>query len=131
MASLMDIAPSHRTVLVRGTDVEVTGVGVSGLTHLIGRFQGMEGLLDGGLSVASIQAMGPEFVAAVIAAGTGSPGDAKAEAVAAKLPLHDQIGLLSAIIEETMPAGVGEFGARVVGLARSLGAAPSPEPSNT
>lgn len=131
MATLLDIAPSHRTVPVRGADVEVTGVDLFDLVRLIGRFQGMEGLLDGGLSITSIQAMGPEFVAAVIAAGTGQPGNPEAEAVAARLSLHDQLGLLSAIIEETMPLGMGELAARVVVLAKSLGASPSPEPSNS
>ncbi len=123
MASLLDIAPAGRAVPVRGTDVAVTGVSAAGLATLLRRFPALLAALSGGnLSAESLAEAAPEALAAVIAAGTGSPGDAKAEAVAAGLSASEQLDLLSAIISETMPGGVEDFVARLERLANAAGA---------
>jgi hypothetical protein len=57
----------------------------------------------------SIVAVAPEAIAAIIAAGCGYPGLIKAIERAAKLPVGTQAALLDAIIELTMPDGVGPF----------------------
>lgn len=118
MASLLDIAPAGRTVTVRGTDVAVAGVSATGLATLLRRFPALLAALSGGnLSAESLAEAAPEALAAVIAAGTGSPGDARAEAVAGNLSASEQLDLLSAIISETMPGGVEDFVKRLESLA--------------
>ena len=69
------------------------------------------------LSPQDIVAMGPKIVAAIIASGTGCPGDAAAEAAAAKLTIGEQLALLTTIFEVTFPDGFGPF----VEKLRSLG----------
>lgn len=128
MASLLDIAPAGRTVPVRGTDVAVTGVSAAGLATLLRRFPTLLAALSGGtLSAESLAEAAPEALAAVIAAGTGSPGDAKAEAVAATLSASEQLDLLSAIITETMPGGVEDFVRRLESLATAAGGRGAPK----
>ena len=51
--------------------------------------------------------LGGDVIAAIIAAGTGVPGDAQAEAAADNLTLEEQADLLGAIVELTMPRGLG------------------------
>lgn len=123
MASLLDIAPAGRSVPIRGTDVAVTGVSAAGLAALLRRFPTLLAALSGGtLSAESLAEAAPEALAAVIAAGTGSPGDARAEAVAATLSASEQLDLLSAVIEATMPQGIEDFVRRLENLAQKAGA---------
>lgn len=110
MASLLDLAPSARTVTVRGVAVEVAGVTARGLAVVLRKHpQLIEALKGGGISVESLAEMGPAVVASVIAAGTGNPGDAKAEAVAESLSISDQLLLVEAIVSETFPDGPENF----------------------
>lgn len=53
--------------------------------------------------------MGPEALAAFIAAGTGQPGNEEAEKVAADLPVSSQLDLIEQILKLTFPKGVGPF----------------------
>nr|WP_133065589.1 hypothetical protein [Niveispirillum lacus] len=96
----------------------VTGVSAAGLATLLHRFPALLAALGGGnMSAETLAEAAPEALAAVIAAGTGSPGDSKAEAVAATLSASEQLDLLSAIIAETMPQGVEDFVRRLESLA--------------
>lgn len=124
MASLLDIAPSTTVVNVRGTAVDVTGVSAIGLAALLRRFPALLHAIQGRavLSVESLYDLGPEIVAAVIAAGTGRPGNEQAEAVAASLGVSVQLELLSAILAETLPDGVEGFTKRLEALATAAGA---------
>ncbi len=141
MVGLLDIAPAAETVTVRGQALAVQGVSARGVAVLLGRFPELRALLaqqHQDITPERLVAMIPDAIAAIIAAGTGSPGDAGAEAVADGLPIDDQVNLLEAILRLTLPKGIGPFVERLAGLGGRLGVAlpapgtpatTSPEPS--
>ncbi len=117
MAGLVDIAAVTETVAVGGVEVEVTGVSARGVASLLGRFPELRKLMTGiEVAVEDMIAVGPDALAAILAAGTGAPGDKAAEAVAARLPLDAQANLLEAILRITLPGGVGPFVEKLSGL---------------
>jgi hypothetical protein len=119
MVSLVDIAPSTRTVPIQGEEIEVTGVTAKGVASLLDRFPELKLLISGkevNFTVDRIQELAPDAIAAIIAAGCGYPGNKKAEAVSEKLAVGDQAELLGAIIELTMPQGIGPFVERITRL---------------
>lgn len=121
-ASLLDLAGVGRTVTVRGLDIPVTGISARGLAVLFGRFPSLVDAVTGaGLDLSSLADLGPDVLSAVIAAGTGHPGDAKAEAVAASLSMSDQLSLIEAIGTETFAGDPGNFMARLEKLASGVG----------
>ncbi|MEA5159971.1 hypothetical protein U5903_04205 [Cereibacter johrii] len=122
-ASLLDLAGVGRTVTVRGTPVTVTGISARGLAALFSRFPDLVGAVTGGgLDLTSLVTTGPDVAAAVLAAGTGHPGDERAEAVAASLSLSDQLALLEGIAHETFGGGgVEDFAKRLAAAAASVG----------
>lgn len=127
MPGLLDIAPSREVVTIRGTAVEVTGVSAQGFAELLGRFPELRKLMTGiEVEVDSLFRLAGSAIAPIIAAGTGAPGDDKAEAVAGSLSVDEQSELLEAIVRQTFPKGIGPFAARLGGLAQSLGAGASP-----
>lgn len=112
MPGLLDVAHSTRTVDINGVAVSVPGVSAKGVAILFARFPVFRELFSGrepDLSVEAIASLAPEVIAAVIAAGTGAPGDAETEAVAANLPALAQVELIQAILDVTMPGGIGPF----------------------
>ena len=121
-ASLADLAGAGRDVEIRGLRVTVTGVSARGLATLFKRFPDLVGAVTGaGLSIASLTEMGPEVLAAVIAAGTGAPGDPAAEDVADRLGMSDQLALIEAIIGETFAGDPEGFMKRLENLAGAVG----------
>jgi hypothetical protein len=145
MVSLLDIADQQKTVPIRGKDIPVCGVSAEGVAHLLGAFPELRQLMAGGAKASEITAdqimkVAPRAVAAAIAAGTGSPGDAKVEEAAGKLPIGEQVELLSAIFDLTFPQGIDPFVARLEALGVVRGpavasgkvpATPSPAPSKS
>jgi hypothetical protein len=136
MASLLDIAPSSATVTLRGTEVAVPGISAAGLATLMRRFPAISDLLTGKgltLDADTLFTVGPEGVAAIIAAGTGKPGSVEAEAVASTLTFGDQIEALAKILEVTLPEGTKKLEARLVDMLRRTGLSqtPSQTPSPT
>ena len=124
MPSLLDIAPSSETVMVRGTAVEVGGVSAAGFAHLLGRFPELRKLMTGmKVEQDDLFSLAGEAIAPIIAAGTGAPGNPEAEAIAGKLSVDEQSDLIAAIFRQTFPQGVGPFVERLSGLAESLGGA--------
>lgn len=124
MAGLLDIAGGGETVAVRGQPVAVTGVSARGVAVLLGRFPELRALLTGReVDPGRLVALGPDVVAAVIAAGTGAPGDEAAEAVADGLSVAEQADLLEAVLRLTLPRGLGPFVARLEALGEQLGVA--------
>jgi hypothetical protein len=120
MAGLVDIAPATETVTIRGTAIEVYGVSAAGVAHLLARFPALRQLMSGvEASADDLMALAGEAVAPVIAAGTGAPGDADAEAAAGRLSIDEQADLLSAIFRLTFPQGVGPFVEKLGALAGS------------
>jgi hypothetical protein len=110
MVGLLDIAPLTETVTVRDQSIEVTGVSAKGVAQLLLRFPELRALISGReVGLEQLLALGGDIVAAVIAAGCGQAGDARAEAAAGYLGLDDQAELLAAIMKLTMPQGIGPF----------------------
>ncbi len=110
MAGLVDIAAITEKVTVAGTEIEVPGVSAAGVASLLARFPELRKLMSG-VEVApeDLLKVGPAALAAILAAGTGAPGDEAAEAVAAKLPVGQQTKILAAILRVTLPGGLGPF----------------------
>jgi hypothetical protein len=117
MVSLVDIAPTADTVAVGEQNVEVYGVSMRGVAHLLGRFPELRMLMTGrDVGADQLMEMAPNAVAAILAAGTGQPGDAAAEAAADRLAVETQVDLLSAIMRLTLPKGVGPFVEKITQL---------------
>lgn len=121
MASLLDLAPQGAQITVAGKQLTVHGISASGIATLLSRFPPLRDLLAGGsIDTEAIMAMGGDIVAAIIAAACGYPGNADAEKVASVLPVGDQVDILAAAIEQTMPGGAGPLGARLQALGDRL-----------
>jgi hypothetical protein len=122
MVGLLDIAPAGQTVTIRGSAVDVTGISARGLVMLMTRFPDLYALLDGqSLDPAAIVKFGGDVVAAILAAGTGKPGDLDAEKVADQLSIDEQLILIAAILKETLPNGVDPFVEKLQAVGASLG----------
>ena len=137
MVGLVDIAPVTSTILVRGQDITITGVSARGIALLLARFPELRAVITGReVAMDDLLKLGGDVIAAIIAAGTGVPGDAQAEAAADNLTLEEQADLLGAIVELTMPRGLGplverlsRLGLLAGGGASAMQAATSPQPS--
>ena len=137
MVGLVDIAPVTSTILVRGQDITITGVSARGIALLLARFPELRAVMTGReVALDDLLKLGGDVIAAIIAAGTGVPGDAQAEAAADNLTLEEQADLLGAIVELTMPRGLGplveklsRLGLLAGGGASAMQAATSPLPS--
>lgn len=122
MVGLVDIAPAVERVSIRGQEVEVFGVSAAGVANLLARFPDLRRLFSGrDIEVDQLVAMGGELVCAIIAAGTGAPGDEATEAAAGRLSIDEQVDLLATILRVTLPKGVGPFMEKLLGLGSSLG----------
>lgn len=108
MVGLVDIAPVTTAVTIRSQEVTVTGISARGIALLLARFPELRALMTGReVALDELLKLGGDVVAAIIAAGTGAPGDAQAEAAADNLTLEEQADLIAAIVELTMPRGLG------------------------
>jgi hypothetical protein len=123
MVGLVDIAPATERVTIRGQEVEVFGVSAAGVAQLLARFPDLRKLFSGrDIGMEEIMAVGGDLVAAIIAAGTGDPGDPAAEEAAGRLGIDEQADLLSAILRVTLPKGVGPFVEKLLALGAALDA---------
>jgi len=126
MASLLDIAPLTETVLVRGIDVPVTGVSAKGIAHIMARFPEIREMMVGReVTIERLMEIGGDAVGAIIAAGTGHPGEPDHERMAASLLLEEQADLLAAILRITLPNGAGPLVEKLTGMGSALGGAAS------
>ena len=136
MVGLVDIAPITSSVTIRGQDITITGVSARGIASLLARFSELRALVTGReVALDELLRLGGDVIAAIIAAGTGTPGDAQTEAAADNLTLEEQADLLAAIVELTMPRGLGPLVERLsrlgllAGGASAMQATTSPQPS--
>jgi len=138
MVGLVDIAPVTGTVTVRGQDITVTGVSARGVASLLARFPELRALMTGReVALDDLLKLGGDVVCAIIAAGTGSPGDEGAEKAADNLSLEEQADVLGTIVELTMPRGLGPLVERlsrlglVAGGSSGMQATTSRQPSKS
>jgi hypothetical protein len=119
--SLLDIGPVTENIEV-GPDkfLAVTGISARGVLTLFLRFPSVQGWFAGeSVNGAVLVGLAPEALAAIIAAGTGNPGDDKAEEIASNLPVELQLDIVEVIGRLTFKKGFGPFVERVVSLANS------------
>lgn len=124
MPGLLDIATSARTVEVQGTAIPIYGVSARGIAYLLERFPELRKLFSGqqiDFTPEAITQLVPDAIAAIIAAGTGTPGDKQAELTADNLPAGEQADLLKAIFDVTMPKGARPFVDKLIGLSETIG----------
>jgi len=136
MASLLDIAAAAVPVEINGVKLEVSGLSAKKIAALAVRFPLFAAALGGGnadLTSETIVEVGPEFVAAAIAAGCGFAGDPKAEAIAADMAVGHQVEIMAVILEQTLPGGSKKVYDRLGAAATAVGLlqTPSPEASAT
>ena len=123
MVGLLDIAPLTTTVKLGKEKIEVVGISAKGVACILQDFPQFAGMLSGGtLKGEELLAAAPDMVAAIIAAGTGTPGNDQAIERASMLPVEYQLDLLEAIIKISMPSGPAPFMRRLTGLLNSMGA---------
>jgi hypothetical protein len=110
MASLLDVAAVPRTVEVNGINLPVYGVSAHGVASLMARFPAFGKFMSGtNPSSDELMKVGPEALAAFIAAGTGGLNDSKQEEIAATLGVGTQLEVVDMILKLTFPRGVGPF----------------------
>jgi len=136
MVGLVDIAQLTSIIAIRGQEITVTGVSARGIAHLLARFPELRALMTGReVALDDLLKLGGDVVCGIIAAGTGSPADETAEKAADNLTLEEQADLLAAIVELTMPRGLGPLVERLSRLGLLAGGASatqatiSPSPS--
>lgn len=119
--SLLDIVPLTEKVKISENQyLAVTGISTRGIVSLFVRFPEMQKWFAGagkGIAVSSLAAEAPDALAAIIAAGCGTPGNAAAEDMAGTLPVEMQLDILEAIGRLTFKNGFGPFVQRIVALA--------------
>lgn len=119
--SLLDIGPLYEDVPYGKRKVRVYGVSAAGILSVFQRFaeigQWFRGSSNGAkVDVKKLMAEAPAAIGAIIAAGCGSPGDAKAEKIAGLIPADTQLDILEAIGRLTFKNGFGPFVKRIVAL---------------
>lgn len=138
---LLDIAPQSEDIAL-GNDkfLKVSGISFADIVTLLQRFPDAQTWIAGAkLDPDRLLKIGPDAVAAIIAAAAGLIGDKKAEEVASKLGVETQLDALEAIGRLTFRSGFGPFVQRIAGLvslARAVSASSgkgpdtnSPQPS--
>jgi hypothetical protein len=118
MVGLVDIAPLTETVECNGVEIEVTGISVMNIAQLLGQFVELRKFwTTEELNVERLIELGPEVIAAIIAAGTGEANDDDIKRVVKRLPFSAVFELIEAIVRVTLPGGgLGPFMERAVGL---------------
>jgi hypothetical protein len=127
MVGLLDIAPLSKTVKIQNAEIKVTGVSARGIAFLIGRFPEVKALFaekSEPITPERLMQLAPEALAAVLACGCGyveGEGAKKAEEVISNLSAGDQLELLSAVLELTMPQGAGPFVEKLTAMVAAVG----------
>jgi hypothetical protein len=114
MPGLSDLAPIRDEVEVGNGKVVVQGIEGDGIIDLLFRFPELRKAVTGmRVDVNDLMKLGGEIIGAIIAAGTGSPGDKKEEEAARKLPFGTQVELITRILRATVPKGLGALTAQI------------------
>lgn len=116
MADLLEIEPSSRQVAVQGfggKEVDVKGLSLTGIAHLIKSHPKLVTLFrGGGLDLSDLDAvidLGTDFTADFLAAGLGYIGNEKARDMCKQLPAEDVYNIGEAILLMSFPTGPSAF----------------------
>lgn len=117
MVGLIDAGKVIRVIKIGTEDVTCEGVSLDGLVLLLDRFPEFKRLVTpqrgeidtNELTVESLLRLAPRVIGAILAAGTGSPGNAEAEKMYKGLGIGHQVRLLKEIMDLTFPGGLGPF----------------------
>jgi len=113
MADLLDIAPSMavEAVKIDGKRIVVRGLAIDAMAHIAARFPNLLAVFGaaGEINVPRLIQHFGGAVGPIIAAGCGHLGDEKYEAVAGRLPVENQLRLLTPIFRLTFPNGLPAF----------------------
>ena len=115
---LYDISGFGEDVPIDATQkIRVKGISAKGVLLLLLRYPDMQRWLTGqSIAITDVMVQTPEVIAAVIAAGTGNPGEPEAEEIASNLPVEVQTDIVEAIYRQTFRGGFGPFVQRVLAL---------------
>jgi hypothetical protein len=125
MPSLVDIVPLTKTVDIRGTAIEVVGVGLDTIGELIEPREIQKAMSEVRFDGLGLLSVLPITIRRLVAACVGKMGDAATEEAVRKLNAVDQLALVEAMIEVSFPGGVTPFVnrlGRVVGIDDLMGA---------
>ena len=116
--SLHDISDFGEDVDIGdGRKLRVKGISAHGVLLLLMRFPELQKWLAGqSIPIAEAFLQTPDTIAALIAAGTGAPGDTEAEDIAASLPVETQVNVIEAVFRQSFRGGFGPFVKRVLAL---------------
>jgi hypothetical protein len=109
MADLLDIVDTKRTVPIRGKELDICGISFDDFVALIVRFPALQKAFTDGMNAETIAKAAPEALGAVIAHGTGHGGSAEHERAARRLVIGEQLTIVRAIMDVSLPQGVGPF----------------------
>lgn len=112
MVGLLDIAPSNKSVETSFGKVDVPGLTLNALVHVVKRHPKLFDLIQGKtmeLAFTEVADLGLDVAASVLAAGLGYPGDEAAEKRCKELKPEDALDLGQAILEESFPNGSKSF----------------------
>jgi len=121
--SLLDIGVPTEQIMIGNRPLRVTGIAAEDVFALFQRFPEVQALIGGRVKLSDLATTAPEALSAVIAAGSGNPGDEAAEAIARRLPVEAQLDILEAIGRLTFKSGFGPFVERVIVLANVVASA--------
>ena len=97
--------------------IRVKGISAKGILILLMRYPDMQRWLSGqSIAIPDVMMQTPDAIAAIIAAGTGNPGEGDAEDIASNLPIEIQTDIVEAIYRQTFRSGFGPFVNRVLTL---------------
>ncbi len=119
MVGLLDIAPAPVAVSIGEHRVDIYGISWTGVADIIRRYPDIAGQLHaryqrgGDIEYVELVGLLGSALGSFIAAGCGYPGDTAQERAASLLSMEAQLNLVAAIIERTMPDGIGPFVGRI------------------
>lgn len=123
MVSIVDLGPATSPVTLRGQTIMVNGVSALSVAMILQQFPELRRVIankefKGDIMTYLIETA-PRIVGAIIAAGTGHPGDEAVTAAGMALPAGEQYLLLTPIFTLTFPQGVRSFVDGLIAVAQS------------
>lgn len=118
---LTDIVNAKRIVETGSGPLEVVGLSVEDIITLLQRFPDAQKLLEFKSGKAEeITKLGPDVLAAIVATATGSTNDREQEDAARRLPVGVLTEIVVAVVEATLPNGIGPFAEKLLELTRAM-----------